>query len=549
MNMKWLLVPALVLTLQASGQTTLAKLKYEEAEEAFQASDYAATLRKLDETEKLLGNSNPKILYLRIIAQAAQLKAELYVNLEQVARLRKNYTEYLTKNDGVEGIEDKYKEVYKISEAFKTLVIPEQAFANAAKGNVADLEAIGMANEDYGNWPKAYEWYNKAAAKNSPLAYSRLAMMYMDGLGVKADAGKAREWMDKAVAAAHPSAYYILYMWHCSGRDGYAMDSVKAAEYLYKSYEAALPAAQKGNVYMLFCAGRALSEGNTPEREKGWPMLEKAAEKGNYDAAELMGIAMEDGSHGPKDNAKALEYYQLAAEKGSSAAEYRIGELYYKGVDGAPEFEKAAEWFERASDHGQPAGAYMLGDLYFNGRGVNRDAARAIKYLEQSAKKGYPYAWVSLGQIFYGGAGNLAKDYAKAAQYLQQAGEAGEPEGMMQLGHLYAQGGNGLTQDYSKAAYWYKKLADRDSTEAIYLYGKLMYEGYAGKTSESIPWLTKAADKGHKQAVQLMYAMYSDGKGDVKKDKKLAKEWQQRLMGKDPKERAGNLNRMLQGLM
>jgi TPR repeat protein len=549
MNIKWLLVPALLITLQVHGQATLAKLKYEEAEEAFQANDYTTSLKKLDETEKLLGSGNAKILYLRICAQAAQLKTEPYLNLEQASRLRKNYTEYLTKYEAIEGIEDKYKEVYKISEHYKTLALPEQAFANIAKGNVADMEAIALANEDYGNWPRAHEWYGKAAAKNSALAYSRLALMYMEGWGVTADAGKAREWMDKAVAAGHPSAYYTLYMWHSGGRSGYLKDPVKAEEFLYKSYEAALPGAQKGNAHMLFYAGRALAEGKTQEQEKGWPLLEKAAEKGDYDAAELMGTAMEEGLHGPKDNAKALEYYQLAVEKGSSAAEYRIGELYYKGVDGAPEYEKAAEWFERAASHGQPAGAYMLGDLYFNGRGVTANAAQAIRYLDQAGKKGYPYAWVSLGQIFYGGAGNLAKDYAKAAQYLQQAAEAGEPEGMMQLAQIYSQGGNGLTQEFSKAAYWYKKLADRDSTEAIYLYGKLMYDGYTGKTSESIPWLTKAADKGHKEAAQQMFAMYNYGKGDVKKDKKLAKEWAQRLNGKDPKERAEKLTQMLQGLM
>ncbi|GGH65208.1 TPR repeat protein [Filimonas zeae] len=548
MNMKWLLVPALLVTLQASGQATLAKLKYEEAEEAFQANDYASALKKLEETEKLLGSSNAKILYLRICAQAGQLKTDVYLNLEQVARLRKNTTEYLTKNDGVEGVEDKYKDVYKISERYKMVALPEQAFANIAKGNVADMEAIALANEDYSNFPKAYEWYSKAAARNSAMACARLAYMCMDGYGTTADADKAREWMDKAIAANHPSAYYTLYQWLSTGNSGYAKDSVKAMEYLRKSYEAALPGAQKGNVHMLFYAGRALLEGPEAERRKGWELLEKAVEKGDYDAAELLGIRAADGLYVTKDEAKAAEYYTLAAEKGSSSAEYRLGELYYVGMGGAPDFEKAREWFELSCDHGQMAAAYMLGVLYYKGMGVTADRARGIQYLELAGKRGYPSAWVTIGQLYYQGAG-IAKDYAKTAYYLQQAAEAGDAEGIMQLAHVYSEGGNGLTQDFSKAALWYKKLADKDSTEAMYLYARLMYEGHTGKTSESIPWFTKAADKGHKESIQYMVEMYSNGKGDVKKDKKLAKEWQLRLMGKDPKERAQKLTGLLQGIM
>src|SRR5690242_10391306 len=53
-------------TVQA--QNAVARIKYEQAEEAFEKNDFAVTLVKLDEAQKLLSATNPKILYLRLMA-------------------------------------------------------------------------------------------------------------------------------------------------------------------------------------------------------------------------------------------------------------------------------------------------------------------------------------------------------------------------------------------------------------------------------------------------------------------------------------------------
>jgi hypothetical protein len=44
-------------------QTAIAKLKFEEAEETFEKKDYTTVLTKLDEAEKILGKTNPPMLY------------------------------------------------------------------------------------------------------------------------------------------------------------------------------------------------------------------------------------------------------------------------------------------------------------------------------------------------------------------------------------------------------------------------------------------------------------------------------------------------------
>ncbi len=50
-------------------QEALAKLRYQEAEEAFNAGNFSLTLKKLDDVVGILKDENPRTLYLRIQAQ------------------------------------------------------------------------------------------------------------------------------------------------------------------------------------------------------------------------------------------------------------------------------------------------------------------------------------------------------------------------------------------------------------------------------------------------------------------------------------------------
>lgn len=107
---------SLVFVLASQGQNTIAKLKYEEAEEAFSRDDYKKTLEKLDESEKAMKMSNQKTMYLRIVAQAKLAETDFAI----LQSARKNANSYLGKYQNTPGIEDKYRDIYKISESLKT---------------------------------------------------------------------------------------------------------------------------------------------------------------------------------------------------------------------------------------------------------------------------------------------------------------------------------------------------------------------------------------------------------------------------------------------
>src|SRR4051812_45608972 len=102
-----------------TAQNNIAKLKYEDAEEAFNQDDYETALIKLNDAEKLFGKVNPPILYLRIMAQNQILDSKVLYSddfNDILLSLRKNVTKYLTDFENAPNNETKYREIYKVGE-------------------------------------------------------------------------------------------------------------------------------------------------------------------------------------------------------------------------------------------------------------------------------------------------------------------------------------------------------------------------------------------------------------------------------------------------
>lgn len=114
MNLKHILcLLGLLLVFTApNAQTALAKLKFEDAETAFNNQDYAKAAQKLDEAEKLFGKTNAPIAYLRILLMDKQLPAE--PDWAVVKKLLINCENYLKEYENVESLEEKYRQVYKV---------------------------------------------------------------------------------------------------------------------------------------------------------------------------------------------------------------------------------------------------------------------------------------------------------------------------------------------------------------------------------------------------------------------------------------------------
>jgi hypothetical protein len=99
-------------------QNAIAKINYEQAEEAFDKNNYTLALAKLDQAQKILGNTNPKILYLRLMAAKAIMATQKF-DWEFLAEARTNAAFYLKNYSELAGIEEKLRQVYEFSETLE----------------------------------------------------------------------------------------------------------------------------------------------------------------------------------------------------------------------------------------------------------------------------------------------------------------------------------------------------------------------------------------------------------------------------------------------
>jgi hypothetical protein len=123
-----LLITVLFLfTTTVHAQNAIAKINYEQAEEAFEKNDYTVTLAKLDEAQKILGTTNPKVLYLRLMA-AKGIIATGKFNWEFLAETRTNAAYYLKHYSEIAGVGEKLRQVYEFSETLETLPKTKEVF-------------------------------------------------------------------------------------------------------------------------------------------------------------------------------------------------------------------------------------------------------------------------------------------------------------------------------------------------------------------------------------------------------------------------------------
>ncbi|UOK43907.1 MULTISPECIES: hypothetical protein [Flavobacterium] len=155
----------LISTLTFAQGGALADLKFEDAEAAFNNGDYNLTLKKVDEFEKALGNMTSKSLYLRVVSQDKLFNPGIY-NENQYQfynSLISNVEKYLKSMES-EGLDDKFREVYAISEKLNDLNLPKDkaGFEKALKARASQNAALNAENEKF---QKQANYVNSLTAK------------------------------------------------------------------------------------------------------------------------------------------------------------------------------------------------------------------------------------------------------------------------------------------------------------------------------------------------------------------------------------------------
>ncbi|WP_417358012.1 FKBP-type peptidyl-prolyl cis-trans isomerase [Flavobacterium sp.] len=134
-------------TTSVKGQNTLAKLEYEEAEKCYLKGDYANAVTKLQVLEDK-GFKNPKVLHLRIMARSCFVLgiSRLDYILSGFLMLEKlnNECDFYLNNYDIEGLEDKYKEVYFIKKELSKFPQTQAAW----DARVTEIKAAEKSKKD-----------------------------------------------------------------------------------------------------------------------------------------------------------------------------------------------------------------------------------------------------------------------------------------------------------------------------------------------------------------------------------------------------------------
>ena len=125
--------------------------------------------------------------------------------------------------------------------------------------------------------------------------------------------------------------------------------------------------------------------------------LRDAAEAGDAEAMNEIGVAQMLSARTPSDYSMALYWLQKAIDGGSANAMYNLARMYLHGVGIARDYVNAFKWFGRSAQGGCVHGMHVFAVMAEKGLGTTRDPPLARAMYREAAWSGIPAAmlWVS----------------------------------------------------------------------------------------------------------------------------------------------------------
>ena len=161
-SLLFLCLSCLALNLKAQNSQTEAKAAYLLAEEAFAANDFSSALNYLDECKRIIGTPNCKIIYLQIMVELEQAKADpKYYDaaLRSIAAFEKA-------PDLKDFNEEKVLEVLKSKLMIKNLKVKAGEKVKQEQENKVNSELL-FSNWTWQNWPLSLSYDEVSALKKN----------------------------------------------------------------------------------------------------------------------------------------------------------------------------------------------------------------------------------------------------------------------------------------------------------------------------------------------------------------------------------------------
>ncbi|HQN71756.1 MAG TPA: SEL1-like repeat protein, partial [Smithella sp.] len=276
-------------------------------------------------------------------------------------------------------------------------------------------------------------------------AQYHLGVIYEEGSGVPQDNEKAIKWYRAAALQGHPEAQNKLEALSPTGNEtmpgdtqppvdgnetiAYTKPDESANVLIVETDELA---EQNHDIEQEVPETTAPESNTSPEISDNEKRYRTAAEQGDADIQNRLGLMYKNGDGVMQNNVEAAKWFLKASEQGFADAQLNLGNMYQEG-SGVPQNDaEAAKWYREAAEKGHAGAQYNLGLKYFFGEGVPRDFAEAIKWYQKAALQDNVDAQFTLGGIYEEGV-VIPEDPAEAERWYRRAAEKGHERARYRL--------------------------------------------------------------------------------------------------------------------
>ncbi|MDP6704868.1 MAG: SEL1-like repeat protein [Alphaproteobacteria bacterium] len=196
-------------------------------------------------------------------------------------------------------------------------------------------------------------------------------------------------------------------------------------------------------------------------------LLRGAAERGEGEAAFLLGRLYEEGIGVEQNPKEAMRWIETAAGREHDVAQFRMGIAYYRGEGRPLNPARGVRWFKQAAVRGHADAQYHLAIAYHLGRGTPRNEIDAVHWLEAAAAQNHLEAQYLAGDAYSDGWGT-ERDRSWAARWYGLAAMQGMAKAQYKLA-LFHLGGLGVPRDLVKAYTWASIAARSGVPDALRL--------------------------------------------------------------------------------